>query len=322
MSSPCTYRQGSICLLWALLVVGATLTFLWSSSANDQTNATVGQLQGELERVKVIAAEAEAARIDGAIAAAAKADTALGQLQSQLAQAKREVVAAQAEAAVGRQAVHALQRDSAPPSASPDEGPPPAPTTEPPTTATQNWAWSAPLLQEQDRIDADDETARCARYNWRPCTAMPANCAFRPNQRMRRIYFGSLIADETKELMRIHAAEAYGVYHTVALVESDISQSGLPRKPHFSPWSIANGLFGDVTAIVYKFLGRDEMLQKKNMESVGGLQGLVRENGQRQHIIQMWIDNGMTPQDIGILSDVDEMFKRDFLRALQVRKSH
>ena len=47
------------------------------------------------------------------------------------------------------------------------------------------------------------------------------------------------------------------------------------------------------------------------------IQGLVREHLQRQAILKVWKENGMTTQDIGFISDVDEVFTRDFLLAAQ-----
>ena len=44
---------------------------------------------------------------------------------------------------------------------------------------------------------------------------------------------------------------------------------------------------------------------------------ILHEQLQREAILQRWKHNGMTPDDVGILSDTDETFTRDFLRALQ-----
>ena len=44
---------------------------------------------------------------------------------------------------------------------------------------------------------------------------------------------------------------------------------------------------------------------------------ILHEMLQREAILQRWKHNGMTPDDVGILSDTDETFTRDFLLALQ-----
>ena len=45
--------------------------------------------------------------------------------------------------------------------------------------------------------------------------------------------------------------------------------------------------------------------------------GLKREHNQRAEIIKGWKSMGMKRADIGLLSDLDEIFTRDFLRAVQ-----
>ena len=44
---------------------------------------------------------------------------------------------------------------------------------------------------------------------------------------------------------------------------------------------------------------------------------LEYEHMQRQQILRGWKELGMEPDDVGLLSDTDEMFTRDFLRAVQ-----
>lgn len=46
--------------------------------------------------------------------------------------------------------------------------------------------------------------------------------------------------------------------------------------------------------------------------------GLIREAAQRDKVLDIWIKQGMTANDVGVLSDADEVFSRDFLRAVQV----
>eukprot|EP00551_Chaetoceros_affinis_P010209 CAMPEP_0203679208 /NCGR_PEP_ID=MMETSP0090-20130426/34795_1 /ASSEMBLY_ACC=CAM_ASM_001088 /TAXON_ID=426623 /ORGANISM="Chaetoceros affinis, Strain CCMP159" /LENGTH=139 /DNA_ID=CAMNT_0050546757 /DNA_START=121 /DNA_END=537 /DNA_ORIENTATION=- len=56
----------------------------------------------------------------------------------------------------------------------------------------------------------------------------------------RRIFFGSNIADDSWHPIAVHAAEAYGLYHTVAFIESNITtaetkKAAVSRKLRFVP---------------------------------------------------------------------------------------
>ena len=44
---------------------------------------------------------------------------------------------------------------------------------------------------------------------------------------------------------------------------------------------------------------------------------LSREHWQREEIVEVWKRMGMQPSDIGMIADTDEIFTRDFLRAMQ-----
>lgn len=50
----------------------------------------------------------------------------------------------------------------------------------------------------------------------------------------------------------------------------------------------------------------------------GNFDGVLHEKLQKEGIIQRWKMSGMKPDDVAIISDLDETFTRDFLRALQV----
>jgi hypothetical protein len=55
--------------------------------------------------------------------------------------------------------------------------------------------------------------------------------------RRRRIYFEALAAVESRESLDLHASEVYGLYHAVALLESDRTFQGTPRQTRFQPGS-------------------------------------------------------------------------------------
>jgi len=129
--------------------------------------------------------------------------------------------------------------------------------------------------------------------------------------RRRRIFFGSLIADDSWHAIGAHAAEVYGLYHTAVFIESNMTQTLTPRRMRFKAGSfnweflVSSGIFGSNTRVSMDYFdNRDRHLKE-----------LIRENVQRGLILKTWKLNGMTSEDIGIVSDVDEVFSRDFLLA-------
>ena len=149
-----------------------------------------------------------------------------------------------------------------------------------------------------------EETERCQRYGF----------AFNPQRKTRRrIFFGSNIADDTWHALAVHAAEAHGLYHTIAFIESNRTTSQLtkfnrPRELRFSPDSLnykvlQSGVFGPDTMVSVDFYA-------------GGIaDSNFHEPLQREEALKRWKTNGMTEDDIAVFSDVDEVFTRDFLLA-------
>ncbi len=131
-------------------------------------------------------------------------------------------------------------------------------------------------------------------------------------------FFGSSIADDSWHTIGAHAGEVYGLYHTVAFIESNTTTVMTKRETNFDEGSLnlrvlQSGIFGPKTKVAVDFY----------VNIIGPEQGtndmvnLQRENLQRGHILKRWKENGMGPDDIGIVSDIDEMFTCDFLLALQ-----
>jgi len=161
-------------------------------------------------------------------------------------------------------------------------------------------------ILEEDPDFILDKQARCRRYGYRYVPSVL------PNRKRRRIFFGSLIADDSWHVIAIHAAEAYGLYDTVAFIESNVTQNGSMRKLQFYPGALKldvlqGGLFGPDTKVTV------DMHQPKS--KLGN--SIFRENMQREDILMRWKKNGMNWNDIGIIGDVDEVFTRDFLLALK-----
>ncbi|KAL3921498.1 MAG: hypothetical protein SGILL_002714 [Bacillariaceae sp.] len=115
------------------------------------------------------------------------------------------------------------------------------------------------------------------------------------------------------DVLKIHALEAYNVYHTVVFVESNTSHSGAPRQMKFRGTAEERLLrearyFGDDTNLVLDYW----------LEDMPDLKGMDREVEQRAPIADLWKQAGMTENDVAVMADVDEILSRDFLRALQV----
>jgi hypothetical protein len=157
--------------------------------------------------------------------------------------------------------------------------------------------------------DIEVEEKRCERYGYK----------YIGRKNRRRIFYGSNIADDSWHTIATHAAEAYGLYHTVALVESNATYKRTARTMRFFPpqsvearaitemWGPTTNVFTD-----YHYdLG-------KPIDNTGDKYGLIVEDLQRESILDRWIQQGMTTDDLGIISDIDETFTRDFLLAASV----
>jgi hypothetical protein len=138
---------------------------------------------------------------------------------------------------------------------------------------------------------------------------------------IRRIFFGALVATEPWELFHIVSTESYGIYEGIVLVESNRTQNFSPRNlTHYNNKSEHEDIIGKMFGI-----SPEEKKKKKNTVQIrlwvnedSNLNGLAREKAQRDDILNGWKDLGMEPDDVGILSDIDEVLTRDFLRAIQV----
>jgi hypothetical protein len=178
------------------------------------------------------------------------------------------------------------------------------PVTTPSTDRKSNRFTVHPSVQKiYDEIDNDAPQTRCARYGFQ----------YKPRDTPRRIFFGSLIADESLDTLRIHATEVYGIYETVSFVESNLTQTMTKRPLRYTKGAprrqfIESGVFGSSTRVNVDFFFNDTL----------DVSPLLRERIQRGLIIERWKKNGMKPDDIGIIADVDESWSRDFLRAAQL----
>jgi len=153
--------------------------------------------------------------------------------------------------------------------------------------------------------ESKEEKLRCERYG------LEFNATVL--QKRRRIFWGSTIADDSWHSIGVHAAEAHGLYHTVALIESNTTFMLTERKLRFAPGSqnllaLQSGIFGPKTNVVVENYVADMSINPN---------AIWIEHLQRELILKIWKENGMTVNDIGIVSDIDEVFTRDFLLAAQ-----
>jgi len=162
----------------------------------------------------------------------------------------------------------------------------------------------------QQKIDREDLRERCQRYGFR--MDHPQNNSLLP-QLPRRIFYGSLIADEPFELLDIVAKETYGIFSGMVLVESNRTQTFAPRS---LLWANQNNDSKQLKKLQSMF-GVSEIQVRRFDNEDSTLRDLDRENEQRKEILLGWKQMGMRAGDVAYLSDLDETFTRDLLRAVQ-----
>jgi hypothetical protein len=186
----------------------------------------------------------------------------------------------------------------------------------------------------QEEIDSLNDESRCERYGFKLYSNNNSNSNSNNNNnnnnnnntankpKRRRIFFGALVATEPWELFQIVATESYGIYEGMVLVESNRTQNFSPRNLTHYNHNNNNNKHEDIIGTMFGISPEEK--KKKTVQirlwvnEDSNLRGLARENAQRNDILNGWKDLGMQPDDIGILSDIDEVLTRDFLRAIQV----
>ena len=165
------------------------------------------------------------------------------------------------------------------------------------------------LLDDAD-INVEVEKKRCASYNF----GFPSNDTF-PLKR-RRLFYGSMISGDSAEVIKATSMEQYNIYHTVSLIESNSTHNLSPKKWRF---------FGSENATkelhwLYQLFGpRTKVSMDYYVTSLSSVDDpMDLDYYQREGHTHRWKFNGMRPDDIAIIGDLDETFSRDFLRALQI----
>ena len=170
-------------------------------------------------------------------------------------------------------------------------------------------------LDDGGVIDADTEIKRCQKYGFEYDAS---------RKQRRRLFFGGMIADESFNILQTVATEMRNVFHTVAFIESNSTGSHMDRSFRFPPYStrrsILDRLYGDNTTVTvdYVILSKEAKDFNMNLKDFTTMKRqILMEHELRQQVLERWQRNGMRLDDVAIFGDTDEMFTRDFLRALQ-----
>eukprot|EP00986_Skeletonema_menzelii_P005034 scaffold1778_cov135-Skeletonema_menzelii.AAC.3 len=177
-------------------------------------------------------------------------------------------------------------------------------------------SWSAiqreMLDDDSEIINVEEEKKRCASYDF----DFPSNAAM-PLKR-RRLFYGALISGDSEEVIKATSMEQYNIYHTVSLIESNSTHNLSPKKWRFFGSEDASKqlhwlyqLFGPKTKVSMDYY-------VTSLTSEDDFVPMDLDYYQREGHVYRWKLNGMRPDDVAIIGDLDETFSRDFLRALQI----
>jgi len=89
----------------------------------------------------------------------------------------------------------------------------------------RSWTPDQQILLNDTDIDVGVERARCASYNF----PFPEIDPKTPIKR-RRLFLGSLIADDSLEVLAAVGTEAYNMFHSVIYIEGNVTHNLTPRK--------------------------------------------------------------------------------------------
>ena len=170
------------------------------------------------------------------------------------------------------------------------------------------------LEDDSDIINVEKEKERCESYGF----GFPSNVTM-PLKR-RRLFYGALISGESAEVIKATSMEQYNIFHTVSLIESNTTHNLTPKKWRFFGSEDSSKelnwlyqIFGPKTKVSV-----DYYVSSLNKAQIRNFYELLTENLQREGNLYRWKFNGMRPDDVAVVGDLDETFTRDFLRALQI----
>ena len=170
-------------------------------------------------------------------------------------------------------------------------------------------------MLDDEAIDVDRERERCARYNFELLNET--------HPKRRRLFAGWLVGDDSLEVLKAVSTEAYNVFHMVSYVEAFRAHNLSPRRMrYYDPEKPSDDLnmllqlFGPNTKVSVDYYNTSMHEQYAAGEPFHG--ELFMDYVQREGNTYRWALNGMRPDDVGIIGDADEVFTRDFLRAMQI----
>jgi hypothetical protein len=179
--------------------------------------------------------------------------------------------------------------------------------------------------KEQNRIDYNiTDEYRCKQFGVKTLKDVEGSEGYYKYAKKRKIFLGSMLADENKELLLIHATEVYNKYDNIAFVESNTTHFNTIRNLNYDIDSdnallITKGeLFGVTNKTNVNIEYYNSESTKMSIKNHPHLNSMNREVEQRNLILGIWIKQGMEKWDIGIMSDIDEIVSRDFLNALRI----
>jgi cytoskeletal protein RodZ len=157
-------------------------------------------------------------------------------------------------------------------------------------------------LDDHD-VDLEAEKKRCERYGFEWDSKRTTR---------RRIFWGSLIANDSFRVLQAVGTEGRNLFHSVSFVESNTTGTLSTRPWRFLPgsseWNALAAIFGEKTHVTVDYY----------IDGPTPARYINREHQQRQAVLERWKRNGMKTDDLAFFGDTDEMFTRDFLRALQI----
>jgi hypothetical protein len=172
------------------------------------------------------------------------------------------------------------------------------------------------LLDDDEHIDIEKEKERCARYG--------LEILNQTEPKRRRLFAGWLISDDSMEVLKAVSTESYNIYHTVSYVEAFKAHNLSPRTMnYYDPGDQPSGnlntllqLFGPKTKVSVDYY--NTTMNEVYAAGEPFHSELFMDYVQREGNTYRWALNGMRHDDIGIIGDADEVFTRDFLRAMQI----
>ena len=164
-------------------------------------------------------------------------------------------------------------------------------------------------LLDDDKIDIEKEKERCARYG--------LEILNQTEPKRRRLFLGAILGDDSMEVLQAIGAEVYNLFHTVSFVEGNTAHNLAPRNwRYYDPNTPSEKL-----NTLYQLYGpKTKVSVDYYNTTVTNLNGheLLMDYLQREGNTLRWRLNGMRDDDIAIMRDADEIFTRDFLRAMQI----